>query len=344
MRLCEVSAVGTAATLLFLAAGAAQAQKTDVIVLANGDHVTGEIKSYASGRLAVSTDMASDLSLKWNKIVSITSDKQFEIETTDGVYHYGSLAPSTPPGKLSIVSGEQVETVGFFDVVALTPIYQTFWKRIDGSVDLGLTYTQANNYFQFTLNATASVRRPAFATYTNLSAFFASQEGVTSSQRANFDYTYQKLLKNRWSIVGAVGIDRNIDLGLDLRGSLAAGVGRDLIQTNRTLLIAVAGLSGSREKPVEGETTTEAALLVGGRFSTFAYDFPKLTISAGLSVLPYLTDSGRVRLEFQGQVKREIIKDFYLSISIFDSFDSRDPTTQQAKNDWGPVLSIGWTF
>jgi hypothetical protein len=50
------------------------------------------------------------------------------------------------------------------------------------------------------------------------------------------------------------------------------------------------------------------------------------------------------RSKRQALAKREIIHDFYVSLSLFDSFDSRDPTTQQAKNDWGPVLSVGWTF
>ena len=59
---------------------------------------------------------------------------------------------------------------------------------------------------------------------------------------------------------------------------------------------------------------------------------------------PSLTEIGRVRLEATGSAKREIVSDFYLALSIFDSFDSRDPTTGQAKNDWGPTLSIGWQF
>ncbi len=93
-----------------------------------------------------------------------------------------------------------------------------------------------------------------------------------------------------------------------------------------------------------GTASYETAAVIGAQYSTFTYDFPKITVSSTLQVLPYLTDSGRVRVEFNVQAKREIVRDFYLSLSIFDSYDSRDPSTQQAKNDWGPVLSIGWTF
>ncbi len=334
-----------AAGLLSLAlAGPAFGQKTDVVVLFNGDRVTGEIKSYSAGRLYLSTDIASDVSIKWNKIVSIASDKQFEIETTGGLYHYGMLAPSTPPGELDVVGEEVTRTVKFLDVVRLTPLYATFWKRIDGSLDLGFNYTQANQFVQFTFNASATVRKPAFATYTDLSMFFTSQEGVPSSQRGNFSSYYQKFLKERWSIVGGFALDRNLDLGLQLRESLIAAAGRDLVQTNQQSLTVFAGLAGNHEDPVAGEAAYNLSAVLAARYSAFTYDFPKVTLGGSLSVIPYLTNAGRVRLELQTQAKREIVKDFYLSLSIFDSFDSRDPSTGQAKNDWGPVLAIGWTF
>ncbi|HWZ85385.1 MAG TPA: DUF481 domain-containing protein [Thermoanaerobaculia bacterium] len=338
------TALPAACLLLVLFAPPALAQKTDVIVLANGDRVTCEIKSYSLGRLTVSTDIASDISVKWNKIQAITSDKRFEIETTDGVMHYGKLAPSTPPGKLDVVSATGTESLAFMAVVRINPIYQSFWRRWDGSLDLGFNYTQANQFVQFTLNADATFRRPTFLASVTLSSFFTSQQGVPSSQRANLSILYEKFLSDRWFVTGFGGLDRNLDLGLDLRGSIGAGVGRDLVQTNRTTVTTIVGIMGDREQPVDGATTSNVTAVVAGKYSTFTYDFPKLTFNASLAIYPYLNDLGRVRLEANAYVKREIVKDFYLSLSLFDSFDSRDPSTQQAKNDWGPVLAIGWTF
>jgi Protein of unknown function, DUF481 len=336
-------ALPVAGLLLFALAGTALAQKTDVIVLFNGDHVTGEIKSYSAGRLSVETDIGSDLSLKWNRITSITSDRQFEIETTDGSYYYGSLAPSTPPGQLVVADGKTT-TLDFLSVVRISPIHQTFWRRWDGSLDLGFNYTQASQIVQLNLNANAIFRRPTFAATASINTFFSSQSGVPSSQRANFALGYQKFLKDRWLVAGFGGVDRNLDLGLNLRITIGAGYGRYFIQTNRTTFAGLLGISADHEDPVTGTASYEAAAVIGAQFSTFTYDFPKITVNATLQVLPYLTDSGRVRVEFNVQAKREIVRDFYLSLSIFDSFDSRDPSTQQAKNDWGPVLSLGWTF
>ena len=113
---------------------------------------------------------------------------------------------------------------------------------------------------------------------------------------------------------------------------------------NQASLIVLIGFTGNHEIPVEGETENSAEAVVGGRYTYFMYDFPKLTLNAALAVYPSLTISGRVRVEALVSLKREIVSDFYLSLSVFDSYDSRDPTTLTAKNDWGPTVSIGWKF
>jgi hypothetical protein len=320
------------------------AQKTDVLVLVNGDRVTGEIKSYSEGRLSVSTDHASTISVKWNKILSISSNKPFDVETIDGVHHYGSLAPSDPAGRLTIVSGPQTVTISFFDVFALAPVRRHFWRRWDGSLDLGFNYTQSSNLVQFNLAAEGRYRERNDQLTANLSSFFSRQDDVTAAERGSFALYYDRFVGKRWLAEGGVGLDRNIQLGLKLRVSAGFGGGRNLVQTNQKQLTVFLGLTGNHEQPVEGEGKYNLEATVGCRYSFFMYDFPKLTISAAVQVYPSLSDAGRVRLEATGSIKREIISDFYLSLSVFDSFDSQDPTTGTARNDWGPVLSIGWTF
>ena len=126
--------------------------------------------------------------------------------------------------------------------------------------------------------------------------------------------------------------------------TLGGGFGRYLVQTNQSSLVALLGVTGNREVPVEGEGRYSAEAILAGQYSTFMYDFPKLKVSASLKVIPSLTDLGRVRLQADASAQREIVSDFYVAIRIFDSFDSRPPTQGSAKNDWGPVVSIGYKF
>ena len=333
-----------AASLVLGVACPLLAQKTDVITFINGDRLTGEIKTYNQGRLALDTPHSGWVSIKWNKILSIESTKLYDVETIDGVHHYGSLAPSDPVGQLTVVSGPETLTVGFFDVFNVAPVGKDFWLRWEGSVNLGFNYTQSTQLVQFNLAADATYRMRNYQIVSNLSAFFSQQQGVAATERGTYELYYDRFLPNRWVAEVGIGFDRNLQLGLDLRASAGLAWGRYLVQTNTKQLILFAGLLGNHERSTTGEDKFTAEATVGTRYTFFMYDFPKLTINASVQVYPSITESGRVRLEATGSVQREIISDFYLTLSVFDSFDSQDPATGVAKNDWGPSLTLGWKF
>jgi hypothetical protein len=330
--------------LLLLWAAPALAQKTDVIVLINGDRNTGEIRSYDEGRLLLATSSQGDIKIKWGRIASITSEKTFDLELGDGTHIFGTLLPSEPPGKLQVVGQEGSRTLEFLEVVRIAPVYQGFWSRQAGSFDLGFTYTEANQFVQFNFNGESSYRTKSFKISTQISAFLSKQEGVTSSQRASWTIDYAHFLPRRWFVALLVGLERNRDLGLNLRASAGGGVGRYFVQTNQTQLSGVLAFTGNREDPTAGDARYSAEAVAALDYSRFLYDFPFLTLGGRLEVIPSLTDSGRVRLQADGRVRREIISDFYVSVSVFDSYDSRPPTEGASKNDWGPVVSIGYKW
>jgi hypothetical protein len=43
-------------------------------------------------------------------------------------------------------------------------------------------------------------------------------------------------------------------------------------------------------------------------------------------------------------VKRELLKDFFVSLNLYDTFDSRPPNAAADRNDVGVVVSIGWSY
>src|SRR5271170_6767954 len=77
--------------LAALLAGRAEADKTDVVVLLNGDHLTGEIKGMSRGQLDFKTDDAGRFSIEWVKIARVTSKHIFEVELSSGKKYYGTL-------------------------------------------------------------------------------------------------------------------------------------------------------------------------------------------------------------------------------------------------------------
>src|SRR6185503_11073737 len=77
----------TLLTILFvlsLAPAAAAQPKTDIVVLSNGDRITGEISSLERGRLEYKTDDIGTLQVEWDNVARLEAVGMFEIVTRDG--------------------------------------------------------------------------------------------------------------------------------------------------------------------------------------------------------------------------------------------------------------------
>jgi hypothetical protein len=43
-------------------------------------------------------------------------------------------------------------------------------------------------------------------------------------------------------------------------------------------------------------------------------------------------------------VKRELLKDFFVGVSMYNTYDNRPPNPTADTNDVGVVMSIGWSY
>ena len=75
-------------------------EKTDIIVMNNGDRLTGEIKGLDSGTLSVSFDyILGTASLDWSKVDHLESKQRFLVKTQDGSVYSGTLRTARSPGE-----------------------------------------------------------------------------------------------------------------------------------------------------------------------------------------------------------------------------------------------------
>ena len=319
----------------------AQAAKVDTLTLRNGDRITGEIKTLSRGRLSYGTDDAGTLSVEWDKIARLVSPRRFDIELDSGRHLYGSLLPALSPGLARIAEATDTVTVGILSVVHISLLEKALSERLDGSLDFGLSLARTNNFAQTTVDAAVRYRTQFHLFRFRANSLVIKQDEAEDTQRGSLVLEGARILGGRWYAAAVTGLERNLELGLDLRVSLAALGGRFLAQTNTFLFSAGAGLSGNLENPSTDATwNLEAVGLLDGGY--FTYDYPKTDISGTLTVYQSLTESG-TRLEFEATAKREIIPDFTLGVSGVDSYDSAPPS-DGTHNDWNLQLTVGWTF
>jgi Protein of unknown function, DUF481 len=330
--------------LWLVPAGARASVKTDVVVMRNGDRVTCEIKQLKRGQLQVKTDSMGTLYLEWDDVARLTTPVALEVQLASGERSYGTLGPASRDGRLL------VETVGgpveldMREVVSFWPVRSRFWKRIDGSLSLGASYTQSNSLLQITPSFGASYTARSYWLNLDTSATLTRQEGEEDADRANTTASYVRSFSHRWAAFGQVSGQRNTELGIDWRVDLAGGAGRLLVSSNRSLLFLGAGLAATREHPRDEESTTNLESLLTFQWQVFSYDFPKTNGQFSFMLYPSLTEGGRVRGDVLLSLKRELLHDFTVGLEFYDSFDNRPATEGAAKNDWGATLSLGWTF
>jgi hypothetical protein len=334
------------AVALLLCSAPAFAERTDELVLWNGNTITGEVKSLQQGKLKFKTDHAGTIYIEWEFINSVTSTNFFEVENQQGEFFYGMLSAGSEEHKLVVIGPTETAVLDMDRIIEIMPIQQTFWGRIDGSLNLGASYTSADSILQYSLESDATYRVRKFSAKVTLNMIETRQDERDTIFKDSFDFTYTRYRKNRYFGSGFVGFNRSSELGIDFRAEVGGAYGRSFIQSPRTRLSGAAGLTVSRETPT-GTEPSEFVLsgLIQGGYHFFLYNYPKTDISVELSVLPSISEWPRLRVEFNAAAKREIITDFTVNFSIFDSYDS-DPPSQSAiaNHDFGVILSVGWTF
>ena len=329
---------------LLLAGSPAFAAKTDVVVLRNGDHLTGEVDYLERGRLALKTDDMGTLQIEWDKVRSVTAAAQFDIANLDGHRYVGSLQSTSVAGELCIVTAGGPNVVRLADIGDIQRVDANFWKRLDGSLDVGASYTSATRLFKLDVAGAIDAYRPGYEFSTNASTTVTTQPETEDTSRSLLSFAYGRRFGSRWLVLLKGQLEQNSELGFDLRSSATAGGARDLVRRRQDRLRVGMGLSVNREKPVEGESTTNIEMTVIAGYDRFAYDFPKVDVSVAVAGFQSLNDSGRQRFEAEARLQRELVKDFYATLRGYESYDSRPPAEGSPRNDYGVTFALGWSF
>jgi hypothetical protein len=317
--------------------------KTDVVILENGDQVTGEIKKLERGKLTLKTDFMGTIEIEWEHIEKVQSEFFYEVEVTSGAKYFGSIKTAEEERKLEVTSAYSTQEPDQLNVVGMTPIRKQFFDRISFSVDAGFDYTRANRSTEFNLGTSANYRVEKYLLEGNYSSLFKRQGENPGTQRNEVGVSFLRFLQQRWFLMGLSQFLQSDELSLDLRTIVGGGAGRSLIHTNSMIFSVVGGAVVNRETYFDEPVRNSGEGLAGARFQTFKFRNPKLDISTTFYTIPSLSDWGRVRLDFDTQVRIEIIKDLFVSLKLFDNYDSRPPEGAE-KNDFGINTGVGWSF
>jgi hypothetical protein len=241
--------------------------------------------------------------------------------------------------------GAWVITLSLAEVTGMIPIGASLWARLDGSIDAGFTYTRSSGIAQFNLNSEVTFHRPAFMLQlTTSDTLIRRSDEEKRDDRGSVDFSYVRYVGRQWFGAGVARFESNESLGLTLRSQLGGWVGLRLVNSNRARFEVGWGAVYNNEDGVDTEPRRNIEGLLGLQTSYYTYDRPKTTVDASLDYFPGLSDWGRHRLQINTAVKRELWKDFFVALNLYDTFDSVPPSPDADRNDVGVVVSIGWSY
>jgi hypothetical protein len=225
-------------------------EKSDVLVMRNGDRLTCEIQSLNSDTLSISLDYAAGaVSINWGKVDHIESIQLFLVKTQDGLVYSGSLStPATPGARPTMIevlepSARKIE-LEKTQVIDMEETDLSFWRRLNGQIGLSSIYNKGNQSAQYNLNADATYPGKRWAASVSYTSSFSSSTGSSSVTRNETQLTAQRLLRwNNWYYAGLADFLQSSAQGVQLQSTFGSGIGRYLKNTNSTIISAYGGLA-----------------------------------------------------------------------------------------------------
>ena len=270
--------------------------------------------------------------------------RRVEVLTTDGRRFLGSLVQAKERS-IAVETSEGEVLLQMSEATLITPIGTGLWQKVDGSVDFGFSYTRSSGVAQLNLNSDTVLRQ--LASRARLTASLTQTKKDDESDRddrAFLELSYLRYPWQRWFVMAASRFETNKSLGLELRSQVGGALGPRLINTNRAQMVAGAGLAVNNERGLDVEPTTNLEAYFQFGTSFYTYDRPKTNLDINLQYYPSLSDTGRQRVQLDAGVKRELWKDFFVGLNLYNTYDNRPPNPTANTNDIGIVLSIGWSY
>ncbi len=315
--------------------------KTDKVVLANGDVVTGEIKSLKNGYLSYGTDSMGTVTIEWDGVLALDSSFFFRIRTDGGQRYFGAISRSSRIGHVQISHAAGTEDVPTDSVLSITPIESTKKDRLDTVVSAGYSDIKASDSRTTELGLRMSYLGQFSETALN-ARFVISETANTINDSNRVDLNRRRLWQNprNFNYYGSVW-ESNDQLAVDNRLSAAYGIGRRVLDGARQRFLLTGGLQLVVEEDSNGDNLESLEGLLLLEYRSWRFTSPEMDLVSSLHLYPGLSESGRLRADGNITLSWEIVSDLNLQLSAFGSFDNETNASGDAF-DYGVTTGISW--
>ena len=353
---CEiggVKAIFAVTVLAFLAYPAFAREKVDVLVMKNGDRFTCEVKRLEGGVLEVELDYVDGtVSIDWLKVARLESRALFLVQLQDGSIYSGKVIsletlPGTPV-KMEIQPErpQEYREVDQSQVVRITQTSESPLERFNGSITMGSLYSKGNSATQYSIGSELGYLQTRWAARVHYDSNLSSSTGAETSTRNQLDLTAYRLFRREKYFYGGVAAFLQSSVqGIKLQSNLGIVLGMFLKNTNRVRFSVLGGLGWQRSNYVQSSTTQNPQDISVAIFSSSleAFRFKKTRLELNGSVVPALTDPGRIFSKTNLSYYVKMFGKVDWNLSFYGNWDTRPPPHFEGV-DYGSSTGLSWTF
>jgi hypothetical protein len=290
-----------------------------MLLLRNGDRITGTITSQDTNRVVLSTPWVKEL------IVPVSQISKRE-----------PVPPAQKPPSPAIGAGATAGT-------ASPPLpSKAAAKLIAGEVNLGtdLGFSQKNRQL-YTGRAKIILAYERLKNTFDYDFSYGRDAGVLSANRMDGSSKTDIDLHHRFYIYSIAGAGYDQIRKIDLRYNVGPGVGYHLVQVTNFLLNTELGLDYQAQRLSDGTDTDFIFMRLAESFNWQLN--AKLSWDEKFEFFPEIEDFDVFRFRFETNFRYQLFSNLSLNLTVIDQYDTR-PANAVTRNDLQVRSSVGVKF
>jgi putative salt-induced outer membrane protein YdiY len=316
----------------------------DRVTLANGDVLTGKIKTMAGGKLTIASPLLGDVTVDIAQVQNLTTDAAVELATVTGEklqrrivgieeasLEFDGDVPAIAIDNLAMINPPQAEPPKWTGTLSLS----AFW--IDG------------NTRRRTVGAFGEASRKTETDRITVDAFwdYAEDKAVgtgwnLTQRRVGAGLKYDYFIDKRWYALGTTRVLGDTFADLDLRFTAGVGIGYTVIDDGETTLVTEAGLSYFDEN-YRSNTPSKDYIAARVAYRLTHQLSAQTKLIHGIEAYPSVEDKNDIYLQMKTELSTNLSGNMVASLSHIMDYDNT-PSPGLRRDDHRVFLSIGWTF
>jgi len=323
--------------LIGLAGGPALA---DVVVMQNGDRITGEVNKIWGNDLSIEPDYADEFVLELDKVSYVESDREFDLTLEDGREVRARFEGAGASGTQTVTYDGQTRQVPIVALNQIVEVDEAFdWES---HIDWNSTATTGNT--DSTIARVAADTTIEVGDHRHIATLLVADEetaGVKTKDQDLLTYNYNWLFSDKWFLGAIASYETDPIKQLDDRTIIGTGLGRDIWNFHDRTMAFEFGLGTLNETLAN---VSESSTIAYWKYR-FTYDFAGMDLEAyhNHQITSYLSGRDNLFAKSSTGVRYEIGDLFYLTMSLNVDYE-RDPPPGVDSEDSTWVIGAGFEF